>query len=203
MILYKRIIIFILYFLILLFANNCKPSFECLSGNCYNGVGKIKFQDGTKYEGQFKDGKIYGFGRFYNTEGDFYEGSLRDGVKEGSGIYFYKDGTKYEGSFKDNKKFGVGKFYYNDGTTLLCKWENELPNGEGIFTLSNGTELKGEYKNGFIYNGKGMKIYPNNSKYIGEWYKGKRHGVGEMIGEDGVVLISGLWRDDEFLKELK
>jgi hypothetical protein len=52
----------------------------------------------------------------------------------------------------------------------------------------------------FIYNGRGMKNYPNKTKSIGERYSGIRHGVGNLTDETGKLVLSGIWRDDEFLQ---
>ena len=47
---------------------------------------------------------------FFNN-GDRYEGDWKNNVYEGKGIYFWKDGRKYEGNWKNDKKEGVGIFY--------------------------------------------------------------------------------------------
>ena len=39
---------------------------------------------------------------------DIYEGELKNGKRHGKGKYTYKDGDIYEGEFKDDKKDGYG-----------------------------------------------------------------------------------------------
>jgi hypothetical protein len=71
----------------------------------------------------------------------------------------------------------------------------------GIFTLADGTELKGEYKKGSIYlQWERNEKLPNKTKSIGERYSGIRHGVGNLTDETGKLVLSGIWRDDEFLQ---
>ena len=41
--------------------------------------------------------------------GDVYEGNWKDGKKNGKGKYTYTDGTVYEGDWKDGSKNGKGK----------------------------------------------------------------------------------------------
>ena len=35
---------------------------ECIQGNCVNGQGTLTFSDGSKYVGEFKEGKSHGQG---------------------------------------------------------------------------------------------------------------------------------------------
>ena len=48
----------------------------------------------------------------YWNDGDRYEGEWRNGKKEGKGIYYYNNGDRYEGEFKNNKRDGAGIYYY-------------------------------------------------------------------------------------------
>jgi hypothetical protein len=64
---------------------------QCLEGDCENGVGTKKYENGSVYEGEFVSGlKKYG----KNT---------------------YPSGTIYEGSFLNNQRHGTGKFTYSNG----------------------------------------------------------------------------------------
>ena len=52
--------------------------------NKKNGRGRVQYQDGTIFEGNFKDDRPNGFGKM--TSRDYtYEGSFVDGLKNGNG----------------------------------------------------------------------------------------------------------------------
>ena len=70
-----------------------------------HGFGKIIFlKEGHKYEGQFKNNRIEGWGILYWKNGDRYEGQVKNGKMHGRGKYFYKDGKIYEGIFINGNK---------------------------------------------------------------------------------------------------
>ena len=49
---------------------------KCINGNCKNGRGTFVHEDGTKYSGQFKDGKYHGKGRLIYPNGERYVGQF-------------------------------------------------------------------------------------------------------------------------------
>ena len=70
-----------------------------------HGFGKIIFlKEGHKYEGQFKNNRIEGWGILYWKNGDRYEGQVKNGKMHGKGKYYYKDGKIYEGIFVNGNK---------------------------------------------------------------------------------------------------
>ena len=70
-----------------------------------HGFGKIIFlKEGHKYEGQFKNNRIEGWGILYWKNGDRYEGQVKNGKMHGKGKYYYKDGKIYEGIFINGNK---------------------------------------------------------------------------------------------------
>ena len=58
-----------------------------------NGKGIVTFQEGGKYEGDFKDGEFNGLGK--TSMG--YEGSFKNGLFDGQGRITYSNGNKFEG----------------------------------------------------------------------------------------------------------
>ena len=92
------------------FANGAKSiikgnteSFETVSyykhGKVVEGTGNAYFEDGTKYEGHFKNGKY-----------------------DGEGKNIWPDGSKYEGLFQDNQRHGEGVMTYKNGFTFAQKY---------------------------------------------------------------------------------
>ncbi|TGK18869.1 MORN repeat-containing protein [Leptospira kmetyi] len=206
----KRLIILITFsliallataFIIFLFVSN-KP--KCIEGNCKNGFGKLRFSDGATYTGNFEQFQFHGFGIFHHPKGDFYQGGWLFGKKNGKGVYEYADKSKYEGEFLENKKQGVGVFTWPGGeTSLKANFFQGEPEGPGELTVAGGIKLFGVYRKGVIFDGKGIYIYKDGTKYIGEWKSGKRSGFGTYLDADGNILKIGTWKEDEFLESTR
>ena len=75
----------------------------CVSGDCLNGVGKRVYEDGSSYEGQWKDGKRSGNGIWKHKNG-FYEGEWKNDSFNGRGKEFaaYKDSKKDYSPYVEN-----------------------------------------------------------------------------------------------------
>jgi len=90
-------------FLILMF---CNVGFaECIEGDCTNGQGTLTWSDGSKYVGEWKDGKHHGQGTLTFASGEF-------------------AGDKYVGEFIDGKRHGQGTYTQADGTVDKGIWES-------------------------------------------------------------------------------
>ena len=63
-----------------------------------NGYGKL-VQNGSTYEGEFKNGKQEGEGKEIWNDGAFYEGHYEHGLRNGKGKFTWQEGTTYEGGF--------------------------------------------------------------------------------------------------------
>ncbi len=75
-----------------------------LGQNIFNGKGKIKWENGSTYTGEFINNK-----------------------REGKGTYKFKNGDVYNGEFKNNKIDGIGKMVYANGEIYEGKWTNGKP----------------------------------------------------------------------------
>lgn len=71
----------------------------CLSGDCKNGVGKLQSTNGRVYEGEFKNGFLWGRGRLVSPDGMQYDGEFVRGKFHGFGILKTLDGRSYKGTF--------------------------------------------------------------------------------------------------------
>jgi hypothetical protein len=103
---------------------------DYLAGSKFNGQGVSNYPDGSKYEGQFKDGKTHGHGILTESDSSKYEGEWKNGIYHGQGILEFSDGKKYEGEFKDGVPHGQGKVTHSDGQTYVGEFKN------GIFSLT-------------------------------------------------------------------
>ena len=66
-------------------------------------VGSMTTSKGSKYSGEFKNGKYHGQGTTTNIAGDKYVGGWKDGKFYGKGTLTYSNGNKKSGVWKDGK----------------------------------------------------------------------------------------------------
>tara|TARA_B100000795_G_C22580921_1_gene353761 strand:+ start:61 stop:444 length:384 start_codon:yes stop_codon:yes gene_type:complete len=70
---------------------------KCNYGDCKNGYGEMTSSEGT-YKGNWKDGKVNGFGLFKGSSLDYdYTGEYLNGKKHGQGKKTYKSGKVEKG----------------------------------------------------------------------------------------------------------
>lgn len=157
---------------------------ECLEGDCQNGKGKLKTIWYT-YEGDFKDGKFDGYGKFETING--YQN-----------IYGYQQ-KKYEGEFKNGEFHGEGKLEKSEGT-YEGGFANGKFHGKGAFTYPTGRVVKGTFENGELkagtnigcvegdcHKGKGKEVREDGTTYEGEFSGGKLEGKGKLTLPNGKV----------------
>lgn len=100
----------------------------CLEGDCYEKYGIYVWNDGTRYEGNFKNGK-----------------------RDGEGLYYYLGGAKYIGSQSKGNRHGWGTYYYPTGGKFVGEWVDELKHGKGIMYAGGAVHIKGIWQdNTFI-----------------------------------------------------
>jgi len=121
-------------------------------------------ENGYKYIGKFKDGKIT------------------------IGTAIYPGGARYVGGFKNYKPHGEGTFTYSDGSKYFGEWKNGKGHGQGIKTWKDGRKYTGGFKNDEPHE-QGTFIYPDGSKYFGQYKDGKRHGEGTLTYSDGKTYM--------------
>ena len=143
------------------------------------------------YEGEWRDGKAAGKGRFTWPSGATYEGEFAAGKMHGAGTFVGADGDTYRGQWLADKKHGVGEKRYANGDIYEGWWRRNLQEGEGRYVWKNGNEYKGEWKNGSIC-GKGVLVWKNGNRYEGEWENGVPKGKGVFTWRDGSTC-SGNW----------
>ncbi len=76
---------------------------KCLKGDCDNGFGYYAWPDGTKYKGNFVDGKRHGHGAVLMPSGAKYVGDWQQDMRWGKGKATYKNGKVVEGDWVKNK----------------------------------------------------------------------------------------------------
>ena len=104
---------------------------ECASGNCYDGFGKIIYDNGQEYVGEFKNGKEHGYGQTMFSRYAIYIGEYNNGQRHGFGVYGWGNGNRYIGEFKNGLYHGYAlKFEQSGGVVtgksriLASKWKD-------------------------------------------------------------------------------
>ena len=99
-------------------------SAQCISGDCQNGFGSMRYTEGT-YEGYFTNGKIDKLGLMNFTNGNFYFGEINNG------------------------SFGpFGNFKWATGQSHFGLWDINLQNGQGLYTDEKGIITAGQWLKG-------------------------------------------------------
>ena len=120
-------------------------SAQCKKGNCTNGTGTFHYENGTVYEGEWK-----------NNE------------RHGKGTCTWSDGTKYEGEWQNDKENGQGKCIWANGDRYDGKWSNSIREGFGEYFYANGDVYKGEWQNG-MKQGQGTMSYVSGEQKVAQW----------------------------------
>ena len=115
-----------------------------------NGKGiSVFFNSGDKYEGEFRDDKITGHGKYIWNNKNIYEGEFFDGKMHGKGIYKWPEGNEYEGEYNNNIREGKGRFRWKNGIIFEGNFIKGKPEGRGKM-IYNNNKKDVEYKNGNI-----------------------------------------------------
>ena len=88
----------------------------------------------------------------YYDNGTYYQGEFKNGMRNGYGIFIYLDKSRYEGEWKNDMRQGKGKLYFSTDNKQGYKlfygdWKNDSTNGNGFLVLNNGTIHKGLWYN--------------------------------------------------------
>lgn len=79
-----------------------------------------------------------------------------------------------------------------------CK--DGLAHGNGI--ASGVDAYQGKFKKGYPW-GNGKYVWGNGDYYEGRWKEGKRNGKGFLYTKQSDTKLKGIWKDDEFIREIK
>ena len=194
----KFIYIFTLIFLGL--SQNVHANY-CQWGDCQNGRGLYKWNEGDSYEGQWKNGDMHGEGIYKYSDGNSYEGQFVNNDFHGFGVFRFAtgDSIRIEGEWLDGDLI-EGRQYFRDGAFYNGQYKNSLRNGVGNYRYSDGSTFSGEFKDGDI-NGKGTITFADGERYVGEsrtFDDGVRpNGLGVWYYSDG-TKEEGMWIRGEF-----
>jgi hypothetical protein len=190
-----------------------------------NCIATAASADGSKYVGEWMDGKPHGQGTFTSADGGKYAGEWKNLKRHGQGTFTWADGRKYVGAWKDGKRHGQGTFTSPDGSEYAGEWRNNelhgrgtshLPDGalyigdflegkkhgKGKYFWLDGSRYEGKFSNGLSH-GEGKETLRDGTSYVGSFRSGIRHGLGKEFSSDGQLIREGNWEEDLYVPDKK
>ncbi|TKS65431.1 Alsin Amyotrophic lateral sclerosis 2 protein -like protein [Collichthys lucidus] len=163
------------------------------------------------YQGHWKDGKIYGFGKYKSVDfyfycryasGEVYEGCFCDGQRHGygmlgSGKLAKKSSSVFIGHWVHDRKTGYG--VYDDitrGEKYMGLWLDEQRHGSAMVVTQHGVYFEGTFRDNKM-SGPGLLVSDDDTAFHGEFsddwtINGK--GVLSLANGDCLEgLFSGEW----------
>lgn len=166
----------------------------CIDGDCQNGQGTFAYPDGSKYDGQFKQGRITGLGTWYFANGERYVGSFANNFPHGKGVLYRLDGSVLKGEWKEGEYAGSIETKPKQEGCI----KGDCLQGTGTYVFKDAVAT---YTGQFVNEepqGKGTIVYANGDKYEGDWSEGAMHGSGVLTMADGVV-VKGRWDQGRYM----
>lgn len=162
-----------------------------------HGTGKLNYDSGRVYSGDWIAGQWNGKGKLLNPNGDTYEGEFVFDARHGKGVYKWDNGDVYTGMFREDKRHGQGKFAFHNGNVYEGEFCDGMFEGFGRYKF-NGGYYEGEWKEG-RYDGNGELVSASGSKYTGEFRNSVAHGLGMEVTADGQKK-RGVWDNGRFVE---
>ena len=132
------------------FFGGCSKYYE---SNCNNGTGTFYYPNGSRYIGEWKNGKRHGKGR----------------IVKYSGIIDKKwsfNGSEYNGEWKNDKEDGVGTLIGVDfDSKYIGEWKNGKRHGKGRYIFMGVFDYEGEWENGKMHG----RITETQRFFLDDW----------------------------------
>lgn len=99
-----------------------------------------------QYQGQIMDGQMHGVGKLTYENGEYYDGEwVRGKVYSFALSLFYippDNVSRITLAYQSlaGKRQGTGEYLYNDGSKYYGDWENDIIKGEGTSWYPNGNK---------------------------------------------------------------
>ena len=111
----------------------------------------------------------------------------------------YPEG-KYEGQLVNNMREGKGKLYYIDNEDYMGKistgeWKNDLRNGKGVEIWKDGERFVGDFIND-KREGYGVYYYAGGDRYEGNFKNNKKEGQGVYYYKNGNRQMGNFYNDN-------
>ena len=143
------------------------------------GIGKIYLRDGRlKYQGDFVNNKLEGYGKYIFDDGYYYLGEFLNDLQHGKGKIYKKNGNLlFQGEFIKDKIEGTGKLFFEEGGYFIGQFKNSKMHGRGKIYSKEGNILYDlNFINGQLIS-KEKKTTNNNNKQIEDIVKYSTYGI--------------------------
>lgn len=147
-------------------------------------ISVVSFPNGDRYEGEFRNGLMHGWGVYVSKLGDRYEGMFENDLRNGPGTQTTTAGERFTGTFVSGIRHGLGSQTQSDGSRYAGDFRNDMINGRGVMVYPDGSKYAGDFMNGRKH-GKGVIRFPNVDVYEGEFRGDLRTGKGDYRFADG------------------
>lgn len=145
-------------------------------------------KENNRYEGEFRDGIIQGYGTLHMSKVARYDGPFERSLPHGQGTLRWRNGNRYEGTFVEGVLTGKGRLLFVNGARYEGDFVSGTIEGRGLLQRSDGSRYEGMFSRG-LPTGLGLATLPDGTRYEGEFVQGKPSGVGQYRSASGDVLI--------------
>ncbi|XP_030614260.1 alsin-like isoform X3 [Archocentrus centrarchus] len=170
-----------------------------------HGRGTMKWPDGRLYKGNFKNGLEDGYGECVIpnkllNKADTYQGQWREGKIHGFGKYKYASGEVYEGCFCDGQRHGYGmlssgKLAKTSSSVFIGQWVHDTKTGYGVYDdITRGEKYMGMWLDDQRY-GNAVVITQHGVYFEGTFRENKMSGPGLLVSDDDTIF-HGEFSDD-------
>ena len=154
------------------------------------------------YEGEFKDGKREGYGKFNNKDGSYYyEGQWFNDKMNGKGkLYDKNNNIIYDGDFENDQtkgdvKLTIDGFIYIGQVLNNTNITNTFHGKGKLYYPNNTLKYEGDFVNGG-FEGNGKHIFPNGNYYIGQFRHSMQNGKGILYYKNGKIKYEGDFKNN-------
>jgi hypothetical protein len=152
------------------------------SGYKHNCFGTTTFLNGSKYVGEFRDGRFHGPGIFYRADGSVDRNI--NGVRSGQ----WSDGDLTQSYALDTNRFPFNP--------------TQAAGASAPQQFAVQTSLPPCPERGLKDSCVGAHFFSNGEKYVGEFLRNRQHGFGTLYAVDGSIRLTGRWEDDQFRERI-
>lgn len=175
-----------------------------VAGEIRRKIGREVYDNGTEYEGEWRDNKRDGSGKLFFPNGDIFDGLWEKDKRHGEGKITFANGDVFEGTWRDRYDNATiyGTMTYINGDVYKGFWDEDLqkPVENGVMTYRNKDIYDGLWKDG-KREGWGILTFANGDVYKGDW-KNDTPQNGKLINKAGLTIYKGEFSENKPLLHL-
>lgn len=162
-----------------------------------HGRGTQRYQDGSRFEGEFQHGVIHGQGVYRYVSGATYVGFFENGHRSKNGKYTFACGTCYDGEYSNDKRCGQGVMTFSDaaGRAVRAGRPALPPSSDPALSLiEDQTAVAKKFVGQFFNNtmhGTGTLEFTSGATYTGGLENNAESGKGMLVFNGGASRVEG------------